>query len=284
LTGSPRCREPGAVAPLRRSSHAQPSSRFPASFSYGWWASNGPTGGYLSALALDAIGERDQLHGWRVISVDLNILRTPVADAFEAIVSFEPGMGRTVLAVVTFTQERPVAAASIYLTADLAAESILTRRPPSVLPPEAYAVMVTPPSTSPPVTSQFAFRPIVTPEGRSGHPGLDLVWVRPAVARSGDQGIVQMVDCWYPANHMRVVRDYLDARDMELRDPPETNLLASHTLLLHPQDLGDTTNHVLLTTRLDAIVRGVHFEQWQLWSEGGQLLATAHLIRRERRV
>jgi hypothetical protein len=55
-------------------------------------------------------------------------------------------------------------------------------------------------------------------------------------------------------------------------------------LLLHPRDLGDTTNYFLLTTRLDAIVRGVHFEQWQLWSEGGQLLAAAHLVRRERGV
>jgi hypothetical protein len=271
------------VAPIRRSAHAQPPS-FPASLDYGWWASNGPTGGYLSALALDAIGEGHRLDGWRVLSVDLNILRTPAADAFEATVSFEPGTGRTVLAVVTFTQERPMAVASICLSADLAAETIPIQRPPNVLPPEAYAVMVTPPSRSPPVTSQFAYRPLVTREGRSGHPGLDLVWVRPAVPRSGDQGIVQMVDCWYPANHMRVVRDYLDARDMELRDPPETNLLAAHTLLLHPQDLGDTTNHVLLTTRLDAIARGVHFEQWQLWSEGGQLLATAHLVRHERSV
>ncbi len=272
------------MAPIRRSTYAQPASRFPASFDYGWWASNGPTGGYLSALALDAIGERDQLHGSRLISIDLKILRTPAADAFEVIVSFEAGVGRTALAVVTFTQERPVAVASIFLTADLAAETIPIQRPPSVLPPEAYAVMVTPPSTSPPVTSQFGYRPVFSPEERSRHPGLDLVWVRPAVPRSGDHGIVQMVDCWYPANHMRFVRDYLDARDMELRDPPETTLLATHTLLLHPQDLGDTTNHVLLTTRLDAIVRGVHFEQSQLWSEGGRLLATAHLVRRERSV
>jgi hypothetical protein len=235
-------------------------------------------------LALDAIGESDQLDGWRVLSVDLNILRTPAADAFEAVVSLQPGLGRTVLAVVTFTQEQPVAVASIYLTADLAAETILIQRPPNVLPPEAYPVMVTQPSRSPPVTSQFAYRPVVTPEGRSGHPDLDLVWVRPAVPRSGDQGIVQLVDCWYPANHMRVVRDYLDVRDTEVLDPPETNLLATHTLFLHPRDLGDTTNYFLLTTRLDAIVRGVHFEQWQLWSEGGRLLAAAHLVRRERGV
>jgi hypothetical protein len=163
-------------------------------------------------------------------------LENPAADAFKGIVSFEPGMGQTVLAVVTFTQERPIAVASIYLTADPATETIPVQRPPSVLTPEAYAVMVTPPSRSPPVASQFAYRPVVTSEGRSRHLDLDLVWVRPAVPRSGDQGIVQMVDGWYPANHMRVVREYLDVRDMELRDPPETHLLAAHTLLLHPQD------------------------------------------------
>jgi hypothetical protein len=90
------------------------------------------------------------------------------------------------------------------------------------------------------------------------------------------------VDCWYPANHGRFIRDYLEGRNADLQDPPETTLLAAHTILLHPLEHTETTSHVLVETRLDAIVSGVHLEQWQMWSQGGQLLARTHIVRREK--
>jgi hypothetical protein len=237
----------------------------------------------LSSLAVEAIEGLDPFGRLRVLSVDLNILRIPAADAFDVGVLIEPGAGRTMVAVVTFTQGRPVAVASIHLTPALAAVSIAIQDPPTVLPPEVYPEMVVKSSaTSPPVMFKFAYRPVVGPGGGTSRAGWDQVWVRPLTPSSGSERVLQTVDCWYPANHGRFVRDYLEGRrNPELGVPTQTTLLAAHTVLPHPVEGTDTTSDVLVETHVDAIVSGVHFEQWQMWSEGGQLLAKTLIVRRD---
>jgi hypothetical protein len=151
--------------------------------------------------------------------------------------------------------------------------------PPSVLPAEAYPQMVFRPPY-PPVVHQFSYWPTGGPEGQFGRTDWDLVWVRPNKESTGGKIRTALVlDCWYPPNHMRTVRRNL-VGEAPLIDPPPVDLLA--VSLQFPAGSGDydSQRSILLANRLEAIVDGYYFERAETWSETGQLLLTANVLRR----
>ena len=87
-----------------------------ARLDFGWWASNGPTGGYLASLALDRACEETDLDPTGARSVELSVLRLAAADTYVTDVSVAAGPTRIALATVTFTQDEPFAQASIYFS------------------------------------------------------------------------------------------------------------------------------------------------------------------------
>jgi hypothetical protein len=56
---------------------------------FGWWASNGPTAGYLLSLVLESVGRLPGLHSVTPRTVDLRIVRLAAADDFEVTAAFD---------------------------------------------------------------------------------------------------------------------------------------------------------------------------------------------------
>ena len=110
-----------------------------ARLDFGWWASNGPTGGYLASLALNHACEETDLDPTQARSVELSVLRPAAADAYVTDVSIAAGPTRIALATVTFTQDEPFAQASIYFSPPVDGSIPGDCKPPGALPPEAYA-------------------------------------------------------------------------------------------------------------------------------------------------
>jgi hypothetical protein len=90
---------------------------------FGWWASNGPTAGYLMRLALEALDHNVDSDA-KVRRIDLHVLRLAAAAPFDVNVSTNPGAAGLHLVTVTFGQIEPFAVASLTLGA-------AERRPPS---------------------------------------------------------------------------------------------------------------------------------------------------------
>jgi hypothetical protein len=95
--------------------------------------------------------------------------------------------------------------------------------------------------------------------------------------------IATMIDCWYPANHMAVVRDHVTGTTAALTDPPATTLMGAHLSFTAPEECYSDVRLVLLASRLDSIVDGHHFEQTEVWSEDKRLLAVGRIMRRNAR-
>ena len=55
---------------------------------FGWWASNGPTAGYLVSLVLESVGRLRGLDSVTPRSVDLRIVRLAAADDFDVTAAF----------------------------------------------------------------------------------------------------------------------------------------------------------------------------------------------------
>jgi hypothetical protein len=270
---------------VRASGEPQPGSRreggLPVQLDYGWWASNGPAGGYLTSLALEAAQRAPGLARAIPRGVDLHILRLAAADEFDTTVAVATGPTRLALATVTFCQGEPFAVASMYYSPARGSSLDLELRPPAALPPEAYPEMATNERSLPPVTSRFRYRPTTGPDGRGPRPGWDVVWVRPHGRRlTGRAEIATVLDCWYPPSHMHRVREYLRGARAVLNNPPPTNLMAVHALFPAPEAAYGQVSDVLLANFLSGSAEGHYFEHSEIWSEGGDLLVTALLLRR----
>jgi hypothetical protein len=252
---------------------------------YGWWASDGPTAGYLASLALYEGVERAAATGQVARGIDVYLLRRPAADHFSATTAVAAG-DRT-LAVTTFEQGRRFAVAAVQLNSPRGSTAFAPAQPPPVLPPEAYREMATGTATLPPVTAQFFYRPATEPDGTSPEPGWDLVWLQPrGDAARGRGDVARMIDCWYPGHFMLAVRDHLRrglAADA-LGQPPLTHLTSAHLVFPSQETAYDNVRHALLATRVIGATDGNYFEQSELWSEYGDLLVSAQLNRRDRSV
>jgi hypothetical protein len=82
---------------------------------FGWWASNGPTAGYLVSLVLESIGQLPGLDSVNPRSVDLRIVRLGAADDFDVTAAFAEAAGGVATVMVTLAQREPFATASVQL-------------------------------------------------------------------------------------------------------------------------------------------------------------------------
>ena len=144
----------------------------------GWWASNGPTAGYLLSLVLGGVGRIPAVDSLTPRSVDLRIVRLAAAADFDMTAAFAQAAGGVVTVVLTLAQGEPFATASVQLGRRLAEESIPQSHRLGVLPPTAYPAMEMRRSGAPPVTGRFTYRPTTNRDGTSPQPGSDLVLPR----------------------------------------------------------------------------------------------------------
>src|SRR5260370_28484367 len=73
---------------------------------YGWWASNGPTAGYLMRLAADATAERCPAHG-SALHIDLDVTRLAAAAPYVLTVGSAVGTAGIAHNLVPFHQGAP---------------------------------------------------------------------------------------------------------------------------------------------------------------------------------
>jgi hypothetical protein len=251
---------------------------------FGWWASNGPTAGYLVSLVLASVGRLPGLDSVTPRSVDLHIVCLPAADDFEATAALAQAAGGVATVTVTLAQREPFATASVQVGRRLAEESIPPSHRLDAFPPEVYSVMEMRRPGLPPVTGQFSYRPTTNPDGTGPRPGWDLVWVSPRSGQySGHEHVAKIIDCWYPASYMRAVHEHLGrVRPLdELIQPAATNLLGAHVEFTSPEEAYADLSDALLASRLKASTDGYQFEQQEIWSARGDLLVDAQIVRRQ---
>src|SRR5207302_4047594 len=106
---------------------------------------------------------------------------------------------------------------------------------------------------------------------RLGPCGSRPTWPTP----TGRIGAVRLLDSWYPANHMRLVREQL-AGATQLPDPPAVNLLAASVLFPAGEGAYRTDRSALVASRIDSTTDGHHHERVEAWSETRQLLSPPH--------
>jgi hypothetical protein len=66
--------------------------------------------------------------------------------------------------------------------------------------------------------------------------------------------------------------------------PPATNLIGAHVVFTAPDAAYENLGSALLGSRLTSVVDGYYFEKQEIWSERGDLLVGAQLVRRQERV
>ena len=248
-----------------------------ASLDFGWWANNGPTGGYLLSLAL-AAADDDHRSADVVRHAALQLLGLPAVGAFAyepTWLASRPGTG---FISVDFVQRRLFATAQVLTGAADGASRPGEVKPPSALPRETYRPIV---MSSPgvPVTQHFEYRPTVELDGRSPRYGWDVVWLTPLDHElHGRQLVASMIDCWYPPSHMQAVRQHLRSGE-PLRQPSPTVLTAAVVSFTADDPAYDDISHALLASQVTGTTGGWIFERHEIWSERGVLLAAADLVR-----
>jgi hypothetical protein len=246
---------------------------------YGWWASNGPTAGYLMRLAADATAERCPAHGG-ALRIGLDVARLASAAPYVLTVGSDVGTSGIAHNLVAFHQGGPFAVASVLTAAGSARPAVSDVTPPAALLTEAYGAMATPSPTLPPVTGRFVYRPTADLDGPEPRPGWDVVWLTPTDPRLGGRALVaSVIDSWYPAHFMRAVREHLRT-GLPLEQPGPTVLVAASLSFTAPDPAYERARHLLLANQLTSTTGGHSFERSEVWSDGGALLATAELVRK----
>jgi hypothetical protein len=156
----PRCSSrPSARSPVRSNDAAAGGNRFTQTddafltdppdprqasgrLDFGWWASNGPTGGYLARLSLEEASRVTGADTTTARRVDLHVLRLAAADDFETSVEVATGPSGLTLVTLAFHQARPFAVASVYFSptdGSASREGGQARRGPTRRRPDATA-------------------------------------------------------------------------------------------------------------------------------------------------
>jgi hypothetical protein len=81
---------------------------------------------------------------------------------------------------------------------------------------------------------------------------------------------------------MRAVHQYLRRAQprTELSQPAATNLLGAHVEFTSPDEAYADLSNALLASRLKSSASGYQFEQQEIWSDSGDLLVDAQIVRR----
>jgi hypothetical protein len=144
---------------------------------YSWWASDGPTGGYLLRLALEFIldlkADVDEIR-----SITVQVLRRAAASSYTVEATALPGANGVRVLTVIFGQQGPFAIAHVVFARPRGEGFASDAMPPAVLPSAAYDVLKTSDGSGPPVLRQFDYRPTTGPDGSIARDGWDLTWVR----------------------------------------------------------------------------------------------------------
>jgi hypothetical protein len=264
---------------VTRSDPRAPITVWEERLDFGWWASNGPTAGYLIRLALKAAEKAHPAHPY-ARQVSLQVLTLPAAEPVEVAASTLSGPSDTGILTVTFTQGHLFALASLALGPPGGESAPSDASPPPALPREAYRPMVMLSLQVPPVTSHFEYRPTGDLSGRGPLDGWDIVWLTPTDHNlSGQDLVASMIDSWYPPSFISAVRAHL--RDGGPLRQPAPGVLTSATVSFPAsRKVYDSTRHALLANQITATTDGYCFERSEIWSDTGDLLATAELIRR----
>ena len=112
------------------------------------------------------------------------------------------------------------------------------------------------------------------------------MWVSPRSGQySGQKHVAKILDCWYPASYMRAVRQHLgrEQPSSELSQPTATNLLGAHVEFTSPGGAYADLSNMQLASRLKSTADGYQFEQQEIWSDRGDLLVDAQIVRRQER-
>jgi|GraSoiStandDraft_54_1057290.scaffolds.fasta_scaffold282500_2 hypothetical protein len=245
---------------------------------FGWWASNGPTAGYLMRLALDAIGD---VYGTdaTVRRIEVRVSRLAAAGPFELVIAGAADPADLELLRVTFRQGRPFATATVLRSEARGAEVGGDANPPAALPRDAYRPMQTASPTLPPVTGRFVYRPTGEPDGGGPRPGWDVVWVTPTDENlQGRALVVSIIDSWYPPHFMRAVREHLRT-GLPLGQPEPTVLVAASVSFTAPELAYNHAHDAVLASQATATADGYYFERLEVWSDRGELLATTEILR-----
>ena len=260
--------------------HPAVASEIEAVLDFGWWASNGPTAGYLMRLAADAIAERGPAH-ISPLRIDLEVARLAAAAPYVLTVGSDVGTSGLAHHLVGFHQGGPFAVASVLTAPASTAHALSDVTPPATLPLEAYRAMATPSSTLPPVTARFVYRPTTDLDGPDPRPGWEAVWLTPTDLHLGGRALVaSAIDSWYPAHFMRSVREHLRT-GLPLEQPAPTVLVAASLSFTAGAPAYERARHLLLASQLTSAAGRHFFERTEVWSDSGALLATAELIRRQ---
>jgi hypothetical protein len=245
---------------------------------YGWWASNGPTAGYLMRLAADATAERCPTHG-SALRISLDVASLAAAAPYALTVVSDVGASGIAHSLVAFQQGGPFAVASVLTTAGSVRPVVSDVTPPAALPPEAYRAMATGSATLPPVTGRVLYRPTTDLDRPEPRPGWDVVWLTPTDPRLAGRALVaSVIDSWYPAHFMRAVRQHLRTGS-PLEQPGPTVLVAATLSFTAPDPAYERARHLLLANQLTSATGSHSFERSEVWSDSGVLLATAELVR-----
>jgi len=188
---------------------------------YRWWASNAPTGGYLSRLALDAVCQSSGKSANDARSVELHVLRLAAAGPVQIHVTTTEGAAGLATSTALFVQDGPVATATVHFVPPRGVAVWQDIEAPAALPAQAYPEMSLTGGSYPPVMCQFSHRPVVALAGIEARPDWDVVWLSPKTQPwSGRADALNVLDCWYPPAYQHAARTFIQSPRAELVEPP----------------------------------------------------------------
>jgi hypothetical protein len=263
------------------------------SLDHQWWASDGPTGGYLLRLAIEAARPLTN-DGHQVRTATLRVRRQARPAAFTSLASTAPGTAGLGRITVSFDQDGAFADADLTTGPSHESTAEAGALPPPARPAACYMPALMHPGPPPPSTAQFRYRPAVGPDGTGLRPGWEAVWVSPSRRNQirGTPLITSLVDCWYPASLLRTARRVLSgtrsAAGGPVSEPPplvlaDAHLSFAHSISTAPGDVSSAKPPwFLLAIQLSPLVDGYHLERHEIRSARGRLLATGDILRRAR--
>jgi hypothetical protein len=246
-----------------------------------WFASDGPTAGYLLRRALEAGEELLGIDFSLVRHVHLQVLKCAAPGPVEITAYVSRGVAATAQARVIFNQEKDDVGVALMT---IGAARLGPTEPGDtarlrVQPRTNYPPMKTPSPPLPPVTARFVYRPTRAGDGSVPHPGWDQVWVTPTDPDLRGRALVaSILDCWYPPSFIRSINASLRGGE-PLDQPPPLVLITAGISFPADDQTYNSVRHAVLASRLTGVVDGYYFEHSQIGSERGELLATAELVR-----
>jgi acyl-CoA thioesterase len=244
--------------------------RYGGEASPGWSAPNGPNGGYLAAIVLQALTAEVADAERAPRSLTLHYLRPPAAGALDVAVAVER-TGRNVTSLTArLTQHGRLCVLALAAFSRDLPSALDYAAPPPELPAADELEVHPPPAGAPEISHRLQVRPAV---GAAPFSGADEAvtggWLRLAEPRPADAAAAALYcDAWLPAPYTRLTR----------LAPAPTLDLTIHFRARLPLDGADPAAPVLGVFRSGTSAQGFFEEDGELWSPGGVLLAQSRQL------